>query len=164
MDFLNQPVSAHFNYWIYVILMMIGLFAMIAKNNLMKKLVGMVIFQTGIILFYVSIGVKEQATIPILGHHAMHAEHHANDEAHAPAVDAEHAEGHDGADHQAEVLPVIEARDYNNPLPHVLMLTAIVVGVSTLGLALAILQKVFAHYGTIEENEILAKFEPDGDC
>ena len=152
MESLNETVSAYFNYWIYVILMMIGLFAMIAKNNLMKKLVGMVIFQTGIILFYVSIGVKENATIPILGHDAMHAVHHGD--AHVTYDD------HHDVEHG---LPEIEAREYNNPLPHVLMLTAIVVGVSTLGLALAIMQKVFAVYGTIEEDEILAQFQSDGD-
>jgi len=59
-------IVAKYNYWLYVILMMIGLYAMIAKNNLIKKLVGMNIFQTAIILFYVSIGYKMNATIPII--------------------------------------------------------------------------------------------------
>jgi len=58
----------HFNYWIYITLMMIGLYAMITKNNLIKKLIGMSIFQTAIMLFYVSIGAKEGGRIPILEH------------------------------------------------------------------------------------------------
>ena len=62
-----------YNYWLYIVIMMIGLYAMIAKRNYMKKLIGMSIFQTAIILFYISIGVKEGATIPIVGHHLMHS-------------------------------------------------------------------------------------------
>ena len=61
-------IISRLNYWIYIILMMIGLFAMIAKKNLIKKLIGMSIFQTAIILFYVSMGVKEGSNIPILEH------------------------------------------------------------------------------------------------
>ena len=63
-DFFLDYVVPHFNFWISVILMMIGLYAMITKNNLIKKLIGMSIFQTAIILFYVSAGVKTGATIP----------------------------------------------------------------------------------------------------
>ena len=66
MEFFHDTVIARFNYWIYVILMMIGLYAMITKNNLIKKLIGMSIFQTAIILFFVSVGAKEGATIPII--------------------------------------------------------------------------------------------------
>ncbi|ACN16602.1 MnhC [Desulforapulum autotrophicum HRM2] len=126
------------NYWAYIILMMVGLYAMIAKNNLVKKIVGMTIFQTAVILFYVSIGAKRGATIPIL-HHGETA-HGAVDSvvhgaaAHAPAV--------------------VNAADYINPLPHVLMLTAIVVGVATLGVALALAIKVYNTHGTLEEDEI----------
>ena len=72
MEFLKTTVLHQFNYWVYVILMMIGLHAMITKNNLIKKLIGMSIFQTAIILFYVSIGVKEGAGIPILEHDVAH--------------------------------------------------------------------------------------------
>ena len=135
MEFFEQIIVPKFNYWVYVILMMIGLFAMIAKNNLLKKLIGMAIFQTAIILFYVSIGVKDGANIPIMDHHMMPGERHADD-------------------------PVLVA-EYANPLPHVLMLTAIVVGVGTLGLALAIAQKVYREYGSLEEDEILAKIKPE---
>ena len=123
-------VIAKYNYWAAIILLLIGLYGMIAKNNLLKKVIGMTIFQTAIILFYVSIGEKKGATIPILEH------------AHGPATD--HA------------AALIDAANYANPLPHVLMLTAIVVGVSTLGVALAVLQKIQRVHGTIEEDEILA--------
>ncbi len=135
MELFYQTVVAKANYWAYVILMMIGLYAMIAKNNLIKKLVGMVIFQTAIILFYVSIGVKAEPGIPILSHDQI---------AHPDT---------------AEVDP----NAFSNPIPHVLMLTAIVVGVGTLGLALSIAQKVFQHYGTLEEDEILKQIGPGSD-
>jgi multicomponent Na+:H+ antiporter subunit C len=102
---------------------MIGFYGIIAKRNLVKKIVGMNILQTAIILFYVSIGAKKGATIPIIAHHNG---------------------GHHG----------VNAVDYINPLPHVLMLTAIVVAVATLGVALALAIKVYRQYGTLEENEI----------
>lgn len=124
MDLL-QLVAAKYNYWLYVILMMIGLYAMIAKNNLIKKVVGMSIFQTAIILFYVSIGFKHNATIPI--------------------IQGDH--GHGG--HAA-----IQAADYINPLPHVLMLTAIVVSVATFGVAMALCVKIYQRYQTLEEDEL----------
>jgi multicomponent Na+:H+ antiporter subunit C len=119
-------IVAKYNYWAALVLMLIGLYGMIAKNNLLKKVIGMSIFQSAIILFYVSIGDKRGATIPILVH------------------------GHGDAVHQ-----LIDPTHYANPLPHVLMLTAIVVGVATLGVALAILQKIYRVHGTIEEDEIL---------
>ncbi len=116
-----------YNYWLYIILMMIGLYAMIVKNNLIKKLVGMNIFQTAIILFYISIGYKEDATLPII--------------ANAHGV------------HSPEEL-VVQTAEYINPLPHVLMLTAIVVSVATLGVALALSVKIYQQYKTMEEDEI----------
>ena len=120
-------IVGKYNYWAALVLLLIGLYGMIAKNNLLKKTIGMSIFQSAIILFYVSIGDKRGATIPIL----------------------EHGHGSHGAEQ------IIEVARYANPLPHVLMLTAIVVGVSTLGVALAILQKIHRVHGTIEEDEIL---------
>lgn len=146
-EFIENFVQPHFNYWAYVIIMMIGLWALIAKRNLIKKLIGMSIFQTAIILFYVSLGVKDGATIPIAPHHV------AGD--HADAHDSDHAESHD--DHKAHPKPV--ADDYSNPLPHVLMLTAIVVGVATLGVALAVSQSLFKDFGTLEEDEILEQIK-----
>ena len=131
MSDLVSTIVANYNYWIYITLMMIGLYAMIAKNNLVKKIVGMNIFQTAIILFYVSIGVKKGGTIPIIEH------------------------GHDVHHH------VVHAVDYVNPLPHVLMLTAIVVGVATLGVALALAIRVYDRYNTLEEDEILAQIREE---
>ena len=138
---LNELFLERLNYLIYVVLLLIGLHAMIAKNNLIKKLIGMSIFQTAIILFYVSIAVKKDATIPIyLPEHDPHGEH------------AHEAGG-------PESLRPGQVAGYANPLPHVLMLTAIVVGVATLGLALAVCQRIFQGYGTVEEDELLAKLE-----
>ena len=125
-DFFNI-ILGHYNNWAYILLLMIGFYAMIAKNNLIKKVIGMSIFQTAIILFYVSMAVKKNATIPILEH------------------------GHGAVEH------AIDAAAYASPLPHVLMLTAIVVGVATLGVALAIIQKIYRTYDTIEEDEIMEK-------
>ncbi|MBU1195928.1 MAG: cation:proton antiporter subunit C [Proteobacteria bacterium] len=118
-------IVAKYNYWLFVVLMMIGLYAMIAKNNLIKKLVGMNIFQTAIILFYVSIGYKSGATLPIIQN------------------------VHEGHGHAA-----IHAADYINPLPHVLMLTAIVVSVATFGVAMALAVKIYQRYHTLEEDEL----------
>ncbi len=121
-----EYLISHYNYWIYILLMMVGLYAMLAKNNLIKKVIGMSIFQTAIIVFYVSIGAKREATIPIIAHG------HGHDTAHA----------------------VINAAHYANPLPHVLMLTAIVVSVGTLGVALAICLGIYRRYNTLEEDEL----------
>ncbi len=126
-----EIVLAKYNYWIYVLLMMIGLYAMLSKNNLVKKIIGMSVFQAAIMVFYVSIGAKQGATIPIIEDDPITGHIH---EAAAQTINAMH---------------------YVNPLPHVLMLTAIVVSVSTLGVALAIIIGIHKQYGTIEEDEIL---------
>ena len=120
----------HYNYFATGILILIGLYGMFAKGNFVKKLMGMNIFQVGVILFFISIGMKvdehgNPATVPI-------------------------AEGHG---HEA----ALEAAGYLNPLPHGLMLTAIVVGVSTTGVALALLVRIYQRYGTLEESELLGK-------
>lgn len=117
---MMEFIIAKYNYWLYIVLMMIGFYAMIAKKNLVKKLVGMNIFQTAIILYFVSTAVKKGTTIPII----MHKE----------AIDAAH---------------------YMNPLPHVLMLTAIVVMVSTFGVALALIIMIYDKYKTLEEDELI---------
>ena len=121
-----ESIVSNYNYWIYILLMMIGLYAMLAKNNLVKKIIGMSIFQTAIIVFYVSIGAKKNATIPII----------------------EHGNGHKA------VEAAIDIAQYANPLPHVLMLTAIVVSVGTLGVALAICLEIYRHYNSLEEDDI----------
>ena len=128
MESILGHVIAKYNYWIYVVLMMIGFYAMIGKRNLVKKLLGMNIFQTAIILFFVSTGAKKAGSIPILDKYAA-------------------LQG------QVNVDQVV------NPLPHVLMLTAIVVGVSVTGVALAVMQRIYRKYGTLEEDEILHKIE-----
>ena len=125
-------IIAKYNYWVSILLMLIGLYALIAKNNFVKKIVGLGIFQTSIILFYISIGVKKGSTIPILEHHTG---------------------GHGG--HEA----AIEIAKYANPLPHVLMLTAIVVGVATFGVALALVERIYREYGSTEEHEVLNRIE-----
>lgn len=126
MDQIAALIIAKYNYWIYVTLMMIGFYAMIGKRNLVKKLIGLNIFQTAIILMFVSAGVKKGAKIPILDkHHVM--------------------------EHGVNVADIV------NPVPHVLMLTAIVVAVSVTGVALAILLRIYREYGTLEEDEILEK-------
>jgi multicomponent Na+:H+ antiporter subunit C len=108
--------------------MVIGFYAMMAKKNLIKKIIGMNIFQSAIILFYISTSVKRGGvTVPIL----------------------EHAHGGHGAHHAVDIM------QYANPLPHVLMLTAIVVMVATLGVAVAVCILIYKRYNTLEEDEII---------
>ncbi|MGM0452417.1 MAG: cation:proton antiporter subunit C [Thermodesulfobacteriota bacterium] len=131
MDELTAVFMAKYNYWGVVVLMGIGLYAMIAKSNLIKKIIGMNIFQTAIILFYVSTSTKYGASIPIIAH------------------------GHGSHGHPVRVA------DYMNPLPHVLMLTAIVVSVATLGVALALAVKIYRNHESLEEDEILHQLQAD---
>ncbi|UCH44716.1 MAG: cation:proton antiporter subunit C [Nitrospiraceae bacterium] len=120
-------IISKYNYWMYIILMMIGFYAMIAKKNLVKKIVGMNIFQTAIILFFISTASKKGgASIPIIQN------------GHGSATD------------------IINTAHYVNPLPHVLMLTAIVVMVSTFGVAIALLLMLYKKYNTLEEDEIIS--------
>ena len=104
-----------FNYWIAVVLMMAGFYIVIAQGNLIKKVVGLNIFQVSVFVFYISMGKVEGGSAPIL------------DDA---------------------------IKLYSNPLPHVLILTAIVVGVATTALALALVVRIQESFGTIEEDEI----------
>ena len=120
-----EKVIANFNYVIVVILMMIGLWSMLAQKNLIKKCIGMAIFQTGIILFFISIGAKDNALIPILTEAANHT------------------------------YPISDVSKVANPLTQILMLTAIVVGVATLGVALALAQKIYQQHSSFDEDEIL---------
>ena len=126
-------IMGHYNYWMYVALMMIGFYAMMAKRNLIKKIIGMNIFQSAIIFFYISTSVKKGGTVPILGHGPGHSGQHA-----------------------------IDAMKYANPLPHVLMLTAIVVMVATLGVALAVAIMIYRRYHTLEEDQIIEKMRRGG--
>ncbi len=106
---------AHANYWAAIVLAMIGLYAIIAPSNLIKKLIGLGIFQSAIFLIYITVGKVEGGTAPI--------------------IDAAYGV-------------------YSNPLPHVLILTAIVVSVSTLAVGLALTVAIKRAYGTVEEDEI----------
>lgn len=125
---IYEIILKNYNYWIFIILMFTGLYGVIAKNNIIKKLIGMNIFQTSIILFYVSLSAKLDGTIPII----------TETDKHKPDT-------------------LIDASNYMNPLPHVLMLTAIVVSVATIGVALALAIKVYRTYETLEEDEIRRK-------
>lgn len=111
-----SQIAGLYSYWVVIVLMMAGLYIMIARYNLVKKIIGLGLFQTSIFYLYITIGKVKGGTAPIL----------------------------------------VEGKDlvYSNPLPHVLILTAIVVGVATTALALALIVRIHEEYGTIEEDEI----------
>ena len=113
----QQGLAGHFSYFVTIFLMIAGLFIVIARGNLIKKLVGLGIFQTSVYLLYIAPGKVIGGTAPIVS-------------------DA--------------------FTSYSNPLPHVLILTAIVVGVATLALGLALVVRIREAYGSIEEDEIIA--------
>ncbi len=115
-------IADHANYWLFILLMMTGFYIVVSRGNLVKKVVGLNIFQVSVFMFYISIGKVTGGTPPIL------------------PIDL-------------QVDPDVV---YSNPLPHVLILTAIVVGVATTSLALALIVRIREEYGTIEEDEILA--------
>lgn len=112
MEFLGL-----YNYWVFAILLMTGLYAVISRANLVKKLIGMSIFQSAVFLLYISMDKVEGGTAPI-------------------------------------IQPNAPDQLYSNPLPQVLILTAIVVGIATLSLGLAIVVRISEAYGTIEEDEM----------
>ena len=155
-----------FNYIIVVVLMMLGFYILISQGNLVKKVVGLNIFQTSVIIFYVSTAKIVGGTAPILigmGSHGSddhgsadaHLEGGADAAAHTPDVAALLGDTIAGAA-EAAGHAVAGAGDilYSNPLPHVLMLTAIVVGVATMSLAFALTVRIKEAYGTIEDDEI----------
>lgn len=144
-----EKFTGLYNYWIVVFLMMTGFYIVIARGNLIKTVLGLNIFQTSVFLLYITMGKIEGATAPIIppeiaaaaAHGHGHGEH---DETASYAAD--HV-----AEHAHEVAEIV----YSNPLPSVLMLTAIVVGIATTATALALIVRVREDYGTIEEDEIL---------
>ena len=122
--FLSQLVSGFhsqvvgsYNYWIVVFLMMTGFYILMSRGNLIKKLVGLNVFQTSVFMLYIILGKITGGTAPILV----------------------------GNDPEAV---------YSNPLPHVLILTAIVVGIATTSVGLALAVRIKEAYGTVEEDEI----------
>ena len=115
---IEVEILGYFNYWVFAVVLMIGLYAVIARGNLIKKLLGLSIFQSAVFLMYITMDKVEGGTAPI-------------------------------------IQPGVTDQLYSNPLPQVLILTAIVVGVSTTALGLAIVVRIKEAYGTIEEDEIL---------
>ena len=174
-----ERVLGLYNYWVVIFLMMTGFYIVIARSNLVKTVIGLNIFQTSVFLLYITMGKVKNGTAPILsaeevkqmshaGHHGHAAEHHADEGAkHIAEHAGEHADhaGHAEragelvqADHGEHVVQeAVEAtqRVFSNPLPSVLMLTAIVVGIATTALALALIVRIREDYGTIEEDEIM---------
>jgi multicomponent Na+:H+ antiporter subunit C len=119
-----MTLLGHYNYWIFVVLMMVGFYTVIARDNLVKKVIGLAIFQVSVFVLYISMGYVEGGTAPIL------------------------AEGY---------------THYSNPLLSVLILTAIVVGVATTALGLALVVRIREAYGSVEENEI-ERLDIDSDA
>ena len=148
-EFLRQ-VPGLYNYWIVIFLMMTGFYIVIARTNLIQKVIGLNIFQISVFLLYITMGKVTGGTAPILPAHGVGHD----DVAHVAAVEnVDLHEGEPEASH-SEVHSEEETR-YTHPLPSVLMLTAIVVGVATTALALALIVRIGEAYGTIEEDEIL---------
>ena len=113
-----STITGLFNYWVVIVLMMTGFWAVIAQNNLVKKLVGLALFQTSVFILYISLGKVAGGSAPIFD----------------AAVDV-----------------------YSNPLPHVLILTAIVVGLATSAVGLALVVRIQEAYGSVEEDDIHAQ-------
>lgn len=139
-------LAFHFNYIAVVVLMMIGLFIVFASGNLIKRMIGLAVFQTSAGLFYISLGKVAGGTAPI----AVEAGSAAG-QALGAAVDPAYLAQHG-------VAGVV----YSNPLPQVLILTAIVVGVATLAVGLAIAVRIREAYGTVEMEEIDALVRVEG--
>ena len=117
-------ILTHWNYMVVIVLMCIGLYTVISRHNLVKKLIGLAIFQTSLFLLYISLGWVEGGTAPI-------------------------------------IMKTGEIVRYANPLPHVLILTAIVVGVATTALGLALVLKIEDAFGSIEEDDLLGEKRQD---
>jgi len=140
-------LASHFNYVIVVILMMAGLFIVFSSGNLIKRMIGLALFQSSTALFYISLSKVSGGTAAI----TLEAES-ADGKALATQLDPAYVQ-------QFGVDGVV----YSNPLPHVLILTAIVVGVATLAVGLAIAVRVREAYGTVEADEIEALSRVDAE-
>ena len=119
-----DELAARFPYFMIAILLAVGVWGMVGKRSLVKKLIGLTVLQSAIILFFINGSIREGGTVPVL----FHGEH-----------------GY--------------AEDFVNPLPHVLMLTAIVVSVAVTAVALAFLTRIYREFGTVDEAEILSEME-----
>ena len=121
-----SEIAAHWNYYLVIVLMMLGFYAVIARGNMVKKMVGLNIFQTSVFMLYISVGKIDGGTAPIL---------------------------------TGDPTSV-----YSNPLPHVLILTAIVVGVATTAVGYALIIRIYEAYGTIEDDEVAVLIDGDQDA
>ncbi len=121
LDQLKILLTGHSIYWLFIILMMTGFYIVVSRGNLIKKIIGLNLFQTSVFLFYISIGKVSGGTAPIL----------------------------------PMKLKVDDFSVYSNPLPHVLILTAIVVGVATTALGLSLIIRIKEAYNSIEEHDLL---------
>ena len=117
-------IAGFYNYWVVIILMMLGFYIVISDSNLIKKMIGLSVFQTSVFILFISMSKVEGGTAPIF---------------------------------------TDSATLYSNPLPHVLILTAIVVGVATTALGLAIIARIHRAYGTVDEDLIHIQDEEDDD-
>ena len=164
-----EEVFGLYNYWVVICLMMTGFYIVIARKNMIKTVIGLNIFQTSVVLLYITMGKVTGGTAPIIPPEiaAQHAEHHGHENEHTEHSDhVDHAVDHLDHTHEASheiagevVQHGVEAAGateliYSNPLPSVLMLTAIVVGIATTALALALIVRIGEDYGTVEEDEI----------
>jgi len=120
-----EQLLGQWNYYLVIVLMMIGFYGVIARGNMVKKIVGLNIFQTSVFMLYISMGKVVQGTAPIL---------------------------------TGDPTTV-----YSNPLPHVLILTAIVVGVSTTAVGYALIIRIHESFGTIEDDDIIAQLDDEED-
>lgn len=119
-----NELLGHYNYWIVILLMMMGLYIVIASPNLIKKVVGLSVFQVSVFIMYITFGKITQGSPPII----------------TDNIDI-----------------------YSNPLPHVLILTAIVVGVATTSVGLALIVRIQEAYGSIDEDDINETDHNDND-
>ncbi|OXM75144.1 MULTISPECIES: cation:proton antiporter subunit C [Amycolatopsis] len=116
--------GSHHLYWATFVLMMIGLYVVISHGNLVKKLIGLTLFQAGVFVFYISLGKVADGSAPIVS---------------------------------------ADVQTYSHPLPQVLILTAIVVGVATLAAGLALVVRIFEAYGTVEEDVVAERDTADDE-
>jgi multicomponent Na+:H+ antiporter subunit C len=120
-----ESIGSQYPHWVVLTLLVIGLWGMLLKRNLLKKVIAMTVFQSAIIIFFIQSAFKRGATVPI----------------------------YDG------LLGADDPSRYINPLPHTLMLTAIVVGVATVGVSLALLIRIYRTYGTLEEPKLVERMK-----
>ena len=121
-----SEIAAQWNYYVVIILMMLGFYAVIARGNMVKKMGGLNIFQTSVFMLYISVGKIDGGTAPIL---------------------------------TGDPTSV-----YSNPLPHVLILTAIVVGVATTAVGYALIIRIYEAYGSSEDDEVAVLIDGDQDA